>query len=208
MALEVTSQSADSACPSRTARWTDGLAVTSPESGRLRAMHWAYRAITAAAARGEANRDDAFATWTAAVEAVWWVAALDDLLDTVVGKKEYRPARDADDCGRVVLGLRWLRHLHIHEVAITGAGGPKKPLLPPLGQNYVLYISPSNRWLPSDRLKPRADDPNLALRAVYDEVVAGLSFSMATTRAVIWHDRVMSACGFPPYAEPDDTTVL
>ena len=208
MALEVTGQSADSAWSSRTARWTDGLAVATPESGRLRAMHWAHRAIRAAAARGEVDRDDAFATWTAAVEAVWWVAALDDVLDKVVGKEKYRPARDADDCGRVVLGLRWLRHLHIHEVAITGAGGPKKPFFAPPGEDYVLYISPSNRWLPSDNLKPRDTDSNLALRAIYDEVVAGLPLSMATERAVIWHDRVMSAWGFPPYVEPDHSTVL
>ncbi len=171
-------------------------------------MHWAHRAIAAAADRGEVNRDDAFATWTAAVEAVWWVAALDDLLDKVVGKEAYRPARDADDCGRVVLGLRWLRHLHIHEVAITGAGGPKKPFFPPPGADYVVYISPSNRWLPSNKLKPRESDPNLALRAIYDEEVAGLPLSMTTERAAIWHDRVMSACGFPPYVEPDDSTVL
>ncbi len=205
--MEVIGHSSDSD-PSSTARWTDGYTVTTPEPGRLRAMHWARQAITAAGVRSQATSSDAFATWTAAVEAVWWVAALDDLLDKVVGKEKYRPVRDADDCGRVVRGLRWLRHLHIHEVAITGAGGPKKPFFAPPGEDYVLYISPSNRWLPSDNLKPRDTDSDLALRAIYDEVVAGLPLSMATDRAVVWHDRVVSACGFPPYLEPEDPTVL
>lgn len=181
MALEVTGQSADSAWPSRTARWTDGLAVATPESGRLRAMHWAHRAIRAAAARGEVDGDDAFATWTAAVEAVWWVAALDDLLDEIVGKTAYRAARAADDCGRVVLGLRWLRHLHIHEIAVTGTGGPKRPFFPPPGASYVLYISPFNQWLPAIALKPPENDQNLSLREDCDAVVAGLPLSQERT---------------------------
>jgi hypothetical protein len=208
MALEVIEHSADSDYPSRTARWTDGYAVATPAHGPMRAMHWARQAVTAAGVRSEATSSDAFATWTAAVEAVWWVAALDDLLDKVVGKKEYRPARAADDCGQVVLGLRWLRHLHIHEIAVTGTGGPKKPFFPPPRASYVVYISPSNRWLPSAELKPRESDPNLSLRDSYDAVVAGLPLSMATDRAVVWHDRVVSACGFPPYLEPEDPTVL
>lgn len=208
MALEVTEHSADLAYPSRTARWTGGYAVATPAPGRMRAMRWARQAVEAAGSRSQSTSSDAFATWTAAVEAVWWVAALDDLLDKVVGKEEYRPARDADDCGQVVLGLRWLRHLHIHEIAVTGTGGPKKPFFPPPGANYVVYISPSNRWLPSDQLTPRKSDPNLPLRDCYDAAVAGLPLSMATDRAVVWHDRVVSACGFPSYAAPEDTTVL
>lgn len=71
-----------------------------------------------------------------------------------------------------------------------------------------MYISPSNRWLPSDNLKPRDTDSDLPLRAIYDEVVAGLPLFMATERAAIWHDHVISACGLPPYVEPDDLTVL
>jgi hypothetical protein len=207
MALEVIGHSADGD-PSRTARWTDGYTVTTPEPGQLRAMHWARQAITAAGVRSQATSSDAFATWTAAVEAVWWVAALDDLLDEIVGKTAYRAARAADDCGRVVLGLRWLRHLHIHEIMVTGTGGPKRPFFPPPGASYVLSISPSNRWLPATALKPRENDQNLSLRAHYDAVVAGLPLSQATDRAVVWHDRIMSACGFPTYVEPDDATIL
>jgi len=171
-------------------------------------MHWAHRAIAAAADRGEVDRDDAFATLTAAVEAVWWVAALDDLLDEVVGKTAYRAARATDDCGRVVLGLRWLRHLHIHEIVVTGTGGPKRPFFPPPGASYVLYISPSNRWLPAIALKPPENDQHLSLREHYDTAVAGLPLSQATDRAVVWQDRIMSACGFPTYVEPDDVTIL
>ncbi len=218
MALEVTEHSADRADPSRTARWTDGYAVATPAPERMRAMHWARQAVEAAGVRSQSTSSDAFATWTAAVEAVWWVAALDDLLDKVVGKEEYRPARDADDCGQVVLGLRWLRHLHIHEIAVTGTGGPKEPFFPPPGANYVVYISPSNRWLPSDELTQRSNGAKLQpggrgsvaqrQRACYDAVVAGLPLSMATDRAGVWHDRVVSACGFPPYVAPEDTTVL
>jgi hypothetical protein len=120
----------------------------------------------------------------------------------------YRPARDADDCGRVVLGLRWLRHLHIHEIAVTGAGGPKKPFFPSPGADYFLYISPSNRWLPSDELKPRHAEANPWQRDNYDASVAGWPLAAATERAVMWHDRVLSACGLPPYVEPEDATVL
>lgn len=71
-----------------------------------------------------------------------------------------------------------------------------------------MYISPSNRWLPAAALEPRENDPNLSLREDYDAVVAGLPLSQATDQAVIWHDRVVSACGFPSYFEPDDASIL
>lgn len=194
--------------PSRTAEWIDGFSVEPPGSERLRAVHWARQAATAASARAQSTSSDAFATWTAAVEGVWWVAALDDILDQLVGATRYRSAREADDFGRVVLGLRWLRHLHIHELAVSGAGGPKRPFFPPPGAGYIFYISPSNRWLRSDELIPREGERNPALRAAYDAAVAGLPLSMAIDQATVWHDRVMSACGLPPYVEPDDATIL
>lgn len=206
--MEVTQPSGDDRYPWTTAQWTNGFQVATPEPSRLRALYWARRAVAAAGARVEATSSDAFATWTAAVEAVWWVAALDDLLYKLVGPKEYRPARAADDCGRVVLGLRWLRHLHIHDIVVTGAGGPKKPFFPPPGANYFLFISPSNRWLPSDELKSRQGEKSPEERDVYDKVVAGLPLSMASDRAAIWHDRVMSACALPQYMEAEDTTIL
>lgn len=206
--MEVADDGSCDGLPSRTARWVDGYYVPTPDLMRLRTLHWARQAVALAGARSEATRSDAFATWTAAVEAVWWVAALDDLLDKIVGPAVYRPVRNSDDCGRVVHGLRWLRHLPIHELSITGAGGPKRPFFPPPGANYVIYISPLNRWLPSHQLRSLENERNPEQRDSYDAVVAGWPLSTATERALVWHDRVVSACGFPDYVEPDDTTVL
>lgn len=168
--------------PSRTARWTDGYTVTTPDPGRLRAMHWARQAITAAGVRSQATSSDDFATWTAAVEAAWWVAALDDLLDEIVGKTAYRAARAADDCGPGGAGTEVAAapaHPRDHGDRHRRA---QEAVLPAAGASYVLYISPSNRWLPATALKPPENDQNLSLREDYDAVVAGLPLSQATDR--------------------------
>lgn len=193
--------------PSRTAHWTGGHVVAPPDPEQLRALHWARQAITASAHRTQAAIGDAAASWQCAVEGVWWVSALDDLFWRLVGQQVYADARAGDDHGRIVLGLRWLRSVHLHDIRISGAGGPKKGFFGG-GEHGGLFISPENRWLPSTEMGQLRGKDNEDQRTAYNELVAGAPLSRPLEQATVWFDRINSASRFPSYEAPDDPTVL
>jgi len=139
------------------AQWDPPLAVPKADPAKLRAMWWGVRAIGEARSRYHSCRDDAFASWIAAVEGVWWAMSLDDELDAVLGTTVYRGARDADEYGRTVAGMRWVRNRLLHEIVIAGAGGPKRPFFVPPGERGVFSLSPANRWLPSSDVLAQRD---------------------------------------------------
>lgn len=64
------------------------------------------------------QRDPARA-YSSAVEAVWWVCACDEQLSGDNRRSPYAVKRDADDDGRVVEGLRWVRDRHTHQLPVT-----------------------------------------------------------------------------------------
>ena len=195
--------------PSRVGQWSQGPMPPRPDADQVRIIQWARRAVSESTSRSEKSIEDAFACWTAAGEAAWWVSALGELLDGLVGgKMVYRSGRDQDDYGQSVVGLRWLRSLHIHRIRVSGAGGPKKPFFAPPDADYLFYISPSNRWLPSDQLAPRADEKNIAQRQQYDLRVADRPLRAPLDAAMVWFDRVISASGFQSTDNSQDGSVL
>lgn len=176
-----------------------------PTEEQLRAWTWARRAVGEAAARCGNNSSDAFKTWTAAVEGVWWVLALDEELKEHFGHP-YSEAKALDPYGQIVRGMKWLRNRHAHEIMVTGSGGAKKPFYGTPGG--VIYISPSNRWKTSEVINAQRDEGFEHHRKRYDQSVAGVPLDMSLSQATIWFDRVFSASGFPDLTPPDDPTIL
>lgn len=176
-----------------------------PSEEQMRAWTWSKRAIGEAWARCGNNHDDAFKTWTAAVEGVWWILALDEELYEHLGQP-YAAAKRSDPYGRVVRGMKWLRNRHAHEIMITGQGGAKKPFFGTPGG--IVHISPANRWKKSEAINAQRDKSYEHFRNRYDEDVAGLPLDMSLYHAGIWFDRVFSACGFPDPQHATDPTIL
>ncbi len=197
---------------SRVGIWSGIPAIPAlPEHDQLRAMHWSKRALGEAWGRCGNNTGDAFRSWTAAVEGVWWALALDEVLTTHMGPapgNAYKAARGQDPYGKIVDGMTWLRHRHAHEMIVAGAGGPKKDFFGKPQDGYVFFISPSNRWKKSGDV--RADhDRRPDLRPAYDEHVAGLPLADSLYQCGIWFDRVFSACGFSGQdVKEGDPTIL
>lgn len=125
-------------------RWEDGWRLSADDES-LRGVRWCYRAMRAACSRCIGARKIAFDQWTAAVEAVWWAVALDDVLYGLHDDR-YKVERSNTADGRTVLGLRWLRHQHTHEMVVTGHGGPKRSFIDPERGGPPFFISPDNRW--------------------------------------------------------------
>jgi hypothetical protein len=191
---------------SRTGVWIDLAEKPAiPDENNLRSLAWSKRALSGAWGRSANSTRDAFLAWTAAVEGVWWVLALDEHLDAHIGMP-YREARDQDPYGKVVAGMRWLRNRHAHEIMVTGRGGAKKSFFGTPGS--IVFISPSNRWKLSADINPRRDRSKPELRELYDVTVAGLALEQSLEQATIWFDRVFSACGFPDLHPPTDPTIL
>lgn len=176
-----------------------------PSEEQIRAWTWSKRAVGEAWGRCGNNSGDSFKTWTAAVEGVWWVLALDEELFAHLGHP-YAEARSTDPCGQIVRGMKWLRNRHAHEIMITGHGGVKKPFFGTPGS--IVFISPSNRWKTSTAINPQRDETPEEYRERYDEHLAGLPLDHSLYQATIWFDRVFSACGFPDLQSPQDPTVL
>lgn len=161
---------------SHTANWPEDLECPPlPDEDKARAILWARSALAAASARCGNNSGDAFITWTAAVEGVWWALALDESLALLIGPKVYEELRDNDQHGRVVSGFKWVRNRHARELFVTGAGGPKQSFYSQPSSKRVLYISPSNRWKRADDIRADHDRDKKGLaKLAYDEHVAGL----------------------------------
>lgn len=176
-----------------------------PSTGPLQAMHWSKRALAACIHR--AAQDDAFESWTGAVEGAWWALALDDALENHLNRI-YKEARDADADGRVVKGMRWLRNRHAHDILLTASGGAKKPFFVPPGGKGIFYISPSNRWMKSEDIIGNRPDRSASIRPDYDQHVAGMPLDMSLSHALRWFDTVFAASKFPDAPIPKDPTVL
>jgi hypothetical protein len=195
---------------SRTGEWEGVRNVYKPSvpgPDVLRALHWSRHALGEAYGRCASNQNDAQKTWTAAVEGVWWALALDEELKEQM-PVIYPEARAQDPYGQTVSGFRWLRNRHAHEILVTGQGGPKKEFFAKPGDDYMFYISPSNRWKRRDDIAPRREKIDETAQERYDSYVAGWPLDMTLSRACTWFDRVFSACDYPPVDEMVDKTVL
>ena len=186
-----------------------GLAFPEVSPDLVKALFWSRRAATEARRRMAAAAQDGFAFWSAAVEATWWVAALDESFGDKGGftyTPGYAEVRDRDSAGRTVRAMRWLRNRHAHEITVTGRGGPKPDFYGGPADSYVFFISPANRWKRSSEIKHgRLGNKE---RGFYDEVLGGQPIEQTLGTALKWFDRVFEASGYTEPAWPEDPSVL
>jgi hypothetical protein len=124
---------------------------------------------------------DAFAS---AAETVWWICAIDEQLG---GKgSQYAAARDADDAGRYIAGLRWVRNRHTHQLPIT-TEEDTTPFFASRGADYLLFVSPGFIWRPSVDIRGNPDRDDR--REIYDELMAGIKTSLPLHNACAWLER-------------------
>lgn len=184
--------------------WSDGWHLGS-DAATLRGVVWCRGGVRAALSRVSSAKDIAFDHWAAAVEAVWWAVALDDVLFSLHGGR-YPIARSAHPDGQIVVGLRWLRHQHAHQIVVTGQGGAKRDFFggPPF------YISPSNRWKQRSEIRTDNRRPNKNAEAAYDAHVAGRTLEEPIISSLRWFDLILTAAGVDPLHDvhEDDPTVL
>jgi hypothetical protein len=140
--------------------------------------------------------------WAAAVECVWWIAAVDDQLKEVyVGQgsteRQWGPERHKTSGGRVLGGLMWLRHRHVHDAADSAYGHVRPwnyldPQAPP--KSIGLYLSPGYRWRPAADIEPRSDW-NKHLRPLYERNVADRPLELPLEVVLLWLERSMPGLG-------------
>ncbi|MCJ1682340.1 hypothetical protein [Rathayibacter sp. VKM Ac-2928] len=86
--------------------WSGGR-VTETERGRAVTLWWCLRAAESRAA--ESGKENVgFAVWSAAVEAVWWIVALEDGLIDMCGDERWKRLLRGSPDDQVLRGLRWL----------------------------------------------------------------------------------------------------
>ena len=188
--------------------WDDGWQMT-PDASTLRGVLWCRRGLTGAQHRALNAGSIAFDHWAAAVEAVWWAVALDDVLHSLHDQR-YLAARAAQADGETVVGLRWLRHQHAHRIVVTGRGGAKRNFFGPSGFGPPFYISPSNRWMQRSDIPTDGRKPDRVAEGSYDARVAGYPLDDPITEALKWFDTILTAGGIDPLQDIDeeDPTVL
>ncbi|MBA3618804.1 MAG: hypothetical protein H0W56_04275 [Acidothermales bacterium] len=122
------------------------------------------------------------------MEDVWWVAALDEQLADRYGDP-YRDARNRHQDGRVVTGLRWVRHRHSHQLPLTirFEEGSFLPLGLPLGLSR-LFLWRTTSELPSGRPLP-------AELAAYEAHVAEQTAGEPVRLALRWFEAVQGQPG-------------
>jgi hypothetical protein len=139
---------------------------------------------------GEARPSNSrLAVWASAAECVWWICAIDEQLAgmerpavrsaqqrTRGPASEYEQARDADDRGRCIPGLRWVRDRHSHQLPITSELDDT-PFFTPAGGAGVLHISAGFIWRPAEDL-PDPEDRHPKRREAYSRHVAGMKTSL------------------------------
>lgn len=187
--------------------WDDGW-QPSASAEIVRGALWCRRGMRAAHARCLQAGSNAFDEWTAAVEGVWWAVALDDVLYKLHDQR-YVTERALHRDGETVVGLRWLRHHHAHQIVVTGQGGPKRDFIPTNG-GPPFYISPSNRWLKRSAMSTEWRKTDATTEAAYDARVASHPLADPLGESAKWFDDVFSAAGIDPHQDiaGDDPTVL
>ena len=111
-----------------------------------------------------------------AVEAVNWICALDERLEVTDPSGQYRPQRDADERGRVVLGVRYVRDRHMHQVVVSAKhdGVDFFASFPP-------QLSAGVVWRPAVDM-PGSDKPNSA-----ENVRRRLAYERYLQHQATWH---------------------
>jgi len=193
-----------------------GLLPLSPSTATalqysLRAALDAHRRLNQAA--GEMRAGPA---WAAAVESTWWLAAIEEQLCDLFrpsgirpgdlprlggewGRERwdrYRQLRRQDPDGQAMDGLRWLRHRHAHELAMTGQGSARSFFGPHDDPDALFYISAGYTWRPVEDVPHDADgDLQPHLRPLYDRHVARRPLDDPLLQVIWWLGRLCEALG-------------
>ncbi|WP_146086477.1 hypothetical protein [Rathayibacter sp. AY1D1] len=189
------------------AHWSDGWRAE-PNQEKAAALWWCLRASEDRVRRA-ARESDAFEVWTAAVEAVWWLIALDDGLRSICGGR-YRAATQAFSEGKVLTGLKWLRNRHAHEVMVTANAGPVRDFFGAdrrPDEDYVFYLSPTARWKNADDIHA-PDDKQAWMKPFYAQHVGGRDLDSPILECTAWLSDVLEASGLSRPAAPEDSTFL
>jgi hypothetical protein len=129
-------------------------------------------------------------------EFAFWACALDERLRTT--DPAYAARRDADECGQVLLALRFVRDRHTHQVAVTTSlelmfERSTDPNVPDL-------LRVRNRWRPLDGITKPTDnrvtrDDYIARQAAYKEHLEGRKPALAMRDALDFLNREVAARG-------------
>jgi hypothetical protein len=85
-----------------------------------RALTFALAGFRAAKQRHQdaSNRRSKQDAYISLAEAAWWICAIDEHLERLYGES-YRTARQQDENGDVIVGIRWARDRHTHQLPVT-----------------------------------------------------------------------------------------
>jgi len=136
-------------------------------------------------------------------ETLWWTVSADDsfeeLTDTRVitywrSRADYRQARNADESGRVLAGLRYARDRCGHQLALIALeDGLRLPFALPNATGQAF------RWRPSAQLpQPRSNSRRAQaerMRPGYDTWLAGRPAAMTVESAANWFAHAASEAG-------------
>ena len=120
-------------------------------------------------------------------EFCWWAISLDDLLPGVIA--DYASKRDADEDGRVVSGLRYVRNAlgHAGLVVTRTEGGLSLPISLPLTVNGPLVAY----WV--EAIDLAVDLPQPKNQERYEQWVAGRELRTTTYQARRWLESQVAA---------------
>jgi hypothetical protein len=161
----------------------------------LKGFRTARQRFLAQAAPGAAPED----VFVPLSEALWWTVSADDgfehLARTDPGYRpnlgDYRQARDKDQHGLVLRGLRYARDRCGHQRALVAVEtGLTFPIAFPVAFGEFF------RWRRSDQLPP--PDPKFqsaALQPAYDSLLAGRPASQTLETAAKWFEQEQSRAG-------------
>ena len=123
-------------------------------------------------------------------EATWWIASLNEQFIEVNKDGSYARARDADDSGRLILGIVWVRDRISHQLPFTVSPDTRSMFAPKPGG--VLHISAGYEWLPIEQIRSgrRYQDREQVYREQFAEqgVVSGPAQIAVFFRALLERD--------------------
>jgi hypothetical protein len=152
----------------------------------LKGFEGAYQRFLSGTTSG-GSPEDAFVLLS---EALWWTVSVDEGFKDLTGSIGNYPAdvqtyvrtRNGDQFGRVFLGLEYARNRCGHQrVIVAVEEGLRIPFTLPM------TIGNFFRWRPSSQLPPPPPRyPNIKLRQVYDDLLAGRPVSEALQSMHNW----------------------
>jgi hypothetical protein len=149
------------------------------------ALTMAMAALDLAIERHTAARDirDLLQGFSSAGECVWWICTIDEHLTD--RSSDYKSARNADDFGCCIPGLRWIRNRLTHQLPLTvdldeGTlfGGPG-----------VFYFNKTFMWRLAADIPPPRNLKHNGGREIYVEYVEGEESLVPIARAAHWLKR-------------------